>query len=111
MDSRNGRRFATLLPAENVDDVDLATGMLPAYMGPYVRRVLRTEGTVWAVESWRLAARELEMMLEIVAPIEGSAASRAIIHLSDSLPGMLALKNRSVRAISASRVPWRVLSF
>lgn len=109
--SRDGRGLAALLPAEDVDDVDLAVGMLPAHVGPHVRRVLRTERTVWAVESRRLTARELEMMLEIVAPIEGSAASRAVIHLSAGLPWMLGLMHRSIRAASASRAPRRVLAF
>jgi len=48
--------------------------------------MLRTEGTVRAVESRRLAARKLEMMLEIVTPIEGSTASRTVKHLFASLP-------------------------
>lgn len=30
------RRAAVLLPAENVDDVDLAIRMLPAHVGPHV---------------------------------------------------------------------------
>lgn len=109
--SGNGRRLAALLPAEDVDDVDLAVGVLPAHVGPHVRRVLRTEGTVRAVEPRRLTARELEMMLKIVAPIEGSAASRAVIHLLAGLPWMLGLMGRSIRAASASRVPRRLLAF
>jgi len=109
--SRDGRRLAALLPAEDVDDVDLMVGMLPAHMGPHVRRVLRTEGTVRAVESRRLTARELEMMLKIVAPIKGSPASRAVIHLSAGLPWMLGLTSRLIRAASASRAPRRVFAF
>lgn len=109
-DSRDRRRLAALLPLEDVDDVDLVVGMLPAHVGPHVRRVLRTEGTVRAVESRRLTTRELEMMLKIVAPIEGSTASRAIIHLSAGLPWMLGLMDRSIRAASASGASRSVLA-
>lgn len=100
-----------MLPAKDVDDVDLTVGVLPAHMGPHVRRVLRTEGTVRTIESRRLSARELEMMLEVVAPIEGSAASRAVIHLPAGLPRMLGLMDRSIRAIPASGAPYYILAF
>lgn len=109
--SSDRRRLAALLPAEDVDDVDLTIGMLPTHVGSHVRRVLCPERTVRAVESRRLTTRELEMMLEIVAPIEGSAASRAIIHLSAGLPWMLGLVGRTIRAAPASRAPRRVFSF
>lgn len=96
------RRAALLLPAENVDDVDLAIGVLPAHVGPHVRRVLRPEGTIGAVEPGRLTARELQMMLKIVAPVEGSAALRAEIHLPADLPWMLRM--RGSRLTDRSRI-------
>jgi len=107
--SRDGRRLATLLPAEDVNDVDFMVGVFSAYVGPHVWCMLRTEGTVRAVESRRLAARKLEMMLEIVTPIEGSTASRTVKHLLASLP--LGLMDWSIHAASASRIPRRILAF
>lgn len=84
-----------MLPAEDVDDVDLAIRVLPAHVGPHVRRVLRPEGTVRAVETRRLTARVLEMVLEIVTPIEGSAALRADVHLLRGRTLLLELTGRA----------------
>lgn len=108
---RTLRRAAVLLPAENVDDVDLAIGVFPAHMGPHVWRMLRPEGTVRAVEPRRLSAWELQMMLKIIAPIKGPAALRAEIHLSANLPWMLRmLTHRSrFRVVLMLRARRRVL--
>jgi len=62
-----------LLLAEDVNDVDHATRVLPAHVGPHIRRVFRPVRTVRAVESRQLTARVPQMMLEIVTPIEGPA--------------------------------------
>lgn len=109
---RDRRRVALLLPAEDVDDVDLAIGMLPAHVGSHVWRVLRPEGTVRAVEPRWLTARKLQMMLKIIAPIERPPALRAEIHLpADLLPWMLRmLTDRSrIRVVPMLRSRQRVL--
>lgn len=73
--------------------------MLPAHVGPHVRRVLRPERTVRAVETRRLTARVLEMVLEIVTPIEGSAALRADVHLLRRRSLLVDLTDRVTHAV------------
>lgn len=73
--------------AHEIDDVDLHVGMLSAHVGPDVGRVLGPVRTIRAIESRQLAAGVLQMMLKIVAPVEGPAALGADV-LAMSLPGI-----------------------
>jgi hypothetical protein len=99
----SSRCRVALLPGKNVDDVDLATRMFPAHMGPHIWRVLGPECAVRTVEARWLAAREFQMMLEIVTPFERPAAFRAGIYLSASLPRMLGPTGRPIRTVSMLR--------
>lgn len=65
---------ATLLPVKDINDVDRATRVLPAHVGSHIRCMLRPIRAVRTIESRQLTACVLQMMLEIVTPVEGPAA-------------------------------------
>ncbi|KOX74692.1 hypothetical protein WN51_13127 [Melipona quadrifasciata] len=62
-----------MLYAHQVNNVDFFVRMLSTHMGSNIRRVFSPISTIWTVESRQLSTSVLQMMLQIVSPVERPA--------------------------------------